>query len=416
MAQKSITKKQRKTIRDSLMATGNSPRAAERLLKDSGTPFGYGTVQQMASEMLDSDTTAAIAAKDATIRALRTTNKRLVEQVGNWDEIGRRFTDAAQSLPVPKVLSMKGIRVKREYEMVALFSDSHCNEHWNGEITDGMTEYGFDLFCSMLWYYGQEIIRIAEMMRPVMGMKRLHVDILGDIYHGTLREDDTATNQFGTVTGISSTAYVIFQWLLALVEHFEAVIVECVPGNHARLDSPKQSKRYVEENHDTLVYVIIKQCVAAAGLQDRIRINIPRSRLHTLTRLGHRVTIGHGDIVKGGAGLAGVPVHGLSRENLNQYKKMAFPNLKGERHKPASLIEFGHWHQSFFLFDRVILNGSMRPACPWSFDNLGAMNELHQTIYFTCREHTYSNISRLNLAHGAKTKHGFVYDQNMWVG
>ena len=350
-------------------------------------------------------------ALDRQVRALRAENSKLASRVGNWEALCASFVQYAPLAPSPRPFTLKARPAKYAQEMVALLSDSHCNEQWTSDKTEGQTEYNFDIFCRELQYYGEEIVRLAHEDRAKYGLRILHVDALGDIYHGTLRLEDEVTNEFASVPGIANTAAVLFQWLCGLLEHFEAIRMTCMAGNHGRNHRKPQSKRYVEENKDTLVYCIVKQMAQAKGLDSRLRIVIPRSRTYTLTRLGHRVKIGHGDHVKGGNSIAGLPIYGLSREMLRQFRK----EIKGDAIGGIDLIEYGHWHQYSMLENMLIINGALAPTDPWAFDEMGALADPTQLVYYTSRKYGIGWRNPLSLKH-AGPKHSFTYDTNALIG
>lgn len=365
------------------------------------------TLAETLSESEKQKSERVAESQAALIRQLKTENRQLSSQVGNWTLLADNFASLAPRMPRVKPISIKATPTKYLQEMVALLSDSHANESWDKTLTDGQTEYSFEIFCRFLWYYGEEIVRLVHEDRSKYGLKTLHLDVLGDIYHGTLRVEDEVANDFPSAPGIANTAIVIFQWLCGLAKHFERIEVKCVPGNHGRNHAKPQSKRYVEENKDTLVYLIIRSMVAAAGMSDTIRIQIPRSRVHTFRRLGHQIKIGHGDHIKGGNSIAGLPIYGLSREMLRQFRK----ELKSDKQdKGIDLIEYGHFHQYSMLENTLIINGAMCPTAPWAFDELGMLADPCQLVYYTSERHTIGWRNPLSLKHGASTKHKFVYD------
>ena len=350
----------------------------------------------------------------ATVRGLRAENNRLRASVGNWESLVHSFVQAAPAFPVPKKPTLRAAPTDKTQELVAILSDSHATESWTHDQTDGATEYGFDRFCQYLWYYGQEIIRVAAEERGKSGVKTLHVDILGDIYHGTLRLEDEVTNEFGSVPGIINVTSVLAQWLAVLAGHFSTIRVNCVSGNHGRMHHKTQSKRYVEENKDTLVYLIVKSILEANGLGGRVLMHVHSSRVATITRLGHRIRIGHGDHIRGGNSIATIPIYGLSREILRQLRK-DIRQVRGD-HKEIALIEYGHWHLANFLEDILLINGALCPTAPWAFDELGAMADPKQWVYFVSRRYAYGWMLPLAIKHGAGVKHGFVYDPDATIG
>ena len=326
---------------------------------------------------------------------------------GDYSVLSEKLGDFAKKMPVPKRLKLKGRPADKDQEMVALFSDSHSCETWTRDQTDGLSEYNFEAFCRYIWGYADMIVGFAKDFRGRYGVRKLHVDFLGDIYHGSLRLDDEATNEYGTVKGVAMTSSVIFQWLLLLLEHFETIDARCMAGNHGRLHQKPQSKRYVGENLDTLIYSNIKLMTKAAGLADRVKIDIPDSRTHTFSRLGHRIKIGHGDHIRGGNSIANIPIYGISRDILRKYRQEF---AREGRREGLALVEYGHFHNCNFIEDILFMNGSIVPADPYATDDLGAVSQQKQWVYFTSKKHAFGWTMPVSLKGSADTPHGFAVD------
>ena len=363
--------------------------------------------QDDLEEFVAEDAVDELASLNHSNRKLRAENRRMHERLGDWRALMAAFAEAAHVLPKPRAAHIKATASSEEKEAVLLLSDMHANEVWSKRQTDGLTSYDYEKFCSTLWFLCGEVVRLVEELRPTFGLRVLHIDMLGDILHGQLRLDDEVTNEFQTVPAVAMTSYVLYQAIRLLSEHFEKVIVTAVPGNHGRLHKKPQSKRYVGENLDTLIYCGIASMLHVAGLGDRISFSVPHSRVHSFSRLGHKVKIGHGDHIKGGGGIANIPIFGLSRDILRQFRKEIKAAREGER---LELIEFGHFHNSNILEDVLFLNGAFCPTGPWAMDELGAFQDPKQWFYLASRRHVYSWQMPISLKRGADATHSFAVE------
>lgn len=344
------------------------------------------------------------------IQTLRADNRRLQQMLGDWESLADRFSAEAKILPKPKPSTIKWKPSKEHRELVAILSDAHATEAWTLAQTDGQTFYDFETFCQMLWYYGKEIVRIANECRGRHGLNILHLDVLGDIFHGTLRLEDEVTNDFPSAPGIANTASVLYQWISSISQHFEQVFITCVAGNHGRNHVKPQSKRYVAENKDTLIYLFVKSMISATNLREKIAVIIPNSRVHTFRRMGHQIKIAHGDHIKGGNSIAGLPIYGLSRDMLRQFRK----ELKSDKVKKGiDLFEIGHFHSHSVLENMLIVNGALCPTAPWAFDELGMLSDPEQVVYQTSERFTHAGMLPLSLKHGIGQKHELVYDVSL---
>lgn len=362
----------------------------------------------------DENEPVAIAQARA-INKLKLRLDALTAREGEIAVLAERFAKEARALPVPKKLSIQGKASYRESEMVAVVSDAHAVESWTYAQTNNMSEYNFDIFANLMWFHAQEVIYLTEILRGAYGVKNLHLDMLGDFYHGKLRLDDEVTNDYGTTSGVALTAHVLLQYVYVLMAHFEHITCRCMAGNHGRLDPKKQSKRYVEENLDTLVYTMVKMVLAERGLQDRVTVIIPTGRHNTFERLGHRITIAHGDHIKGGGGIAGIPIFGLSRDLLRKCRQEVH-QWSREHREGVKVFEYGHFHNNNFLEDGIVMNGAICPAGPWATDELGAISMQKQWVYLTSTEHARGLMVDLSLKAGANKPNGFAYDAAQWIG
>lgn len=390
-----------------LIAQGMSDRAVARKL---GVPRSSIRYWKTANKVNIAATCSA-SALSGQISKLRTEKLHLSKQVGNWGLFAEKMAELAPKLPKPKSISIKTDKTKLEQEMVALLGDAHSMERWRLDQTDNMTEYNFELFCNLMWYYAQEIIRFAEEDRSKYGLKKLHIDMLGDIFHGVLRIEDEVTNDYPTAPGIMLTAWVLYQWICVLLEHFETIDIVGVAGNHGRNHMKPQNKLYVEENKDTLIYLMLQSLLKAGGMYDRVSVTIPAGRSLTFDRLGHRVKVFHGDHIGGGNGISSLPVYGITRDMLRQFRK-ELAREGGPRE--ISLIECGHFHTHNFVENVFLINGALAPADVYATEELGAAGGMEQVIYYTSRKFCVGWRIPLSLKHGLYSGNGFEYSDNLF--
>lgn len=347
---------------------------------------------------------ASLALANRTIRRANRQIKTLQERIGAWDELGSALADIAAKLPKPRRCRFRSQRRESESDAVLLLSDAHANEQWTASQTDGYTSYDFDHFCCHLWSLGQSVIDFAHEDRRKHGLRTLHIHMLGDMLHGTIRPEDEVTNHFPMSPALANTAWVLWQWVRMLSEHFEQIEIVAMAGNHGRLKPKKRAKLDVVENLDTVVNLWLQSLIRSHGIADRVHMAIPASRKHICTRLGHRTLLAHGDHIRGGNSIAGIPIFGLSREILREFKKEAVAARK-ERIK---LMEFGHFHQSNMLGDILFLNGELAHTDPYAIDEHGALDRPKQWFYYTSPRHVYGWQMPISIqAHDME--HGLTY-------
>jgi len=334
-------------------------------------------------------------------RLIETQNKRL----GNWNLLSEEFAAAAGNVIVPKSPKMNFNPVKAPQEMVAILSDMHAGSRWRSSLTDGYSEYNFEIFCQRMAHYGREIVNIALTDRVKYGLKVLHIDSLGDMVQGVLRVEDEVTNEFQIMPSVANVTAVLFQWIVRLSEHFEKIVYTGKSGNHGRTTRRTEASRSLEVNYDTLINLQLRALVQAKGLQNRIHVNVPDGQISTIDRLGHRIRLMHGDTLTGGGGIAGIPLFSLARDALRAYRTTVRSGAKG-----LDLIEIGHFHTPCLLYGMLLMNGAMCGVNPWAINNLGASDPPSQTVYFTGEKHTVG--WKLDLEFDSiDSEHGFIYDK-----
>ncbi len=317
----------------------------------------------------------------------------------------------APRLPVPKKKHRTFKPAKYEQEVVACLNDYHGNAAWGKDKTDGKTEWNFSMFCSTLQYHVDKIVEFTLDDRAKYGLKTLHLDVLGDMWHGRLRVEDQVSNEFPTAPGMLCTAWVMFQAILQLAEHFDTIEVRCMAGNHGRIDKKPEAGRYVEESYETIIYGIIKSLIYEHGLSLRIKVAIPNTEVYTFVRLGHTIKIGHGGHIKGGNSIAGIPIYGLSREILRQFRnEMVSGSSQG-----ISLITYGHFHDYSVLKNTMLISGAGCPTGPWALHRFGEFADPTNLIYYTSEKWAIGWSLPISLKHGWHSGHDYSYDPEMFL-
>lgn len=258
-----------------------------------------------------------------------------------------------------------------EETLVLLIGDIEIGDIISKEETHGYGEYNFDIFRLYLQQYLDTIANITANKLSGYRFNEAQVIFLGDIVIGLIHDELVETAEFPVVDQVLYGEEVFSQFLTELAQLFPKVEVDCVFGNHGRLQKKKQYKhRY--NNFDYLLYHGIKN---RCSLQKNLNFNIHRSFFFTKEIKGHNCLVLHGDDIKS---WAGIPYYGIDR----RVKQLT--ELVASRGEFIDYVFLGHFHQSSLLEKvkgKKIINGTFRPGDEYAIGSLGASGEPAQWMF-----------------------------------
>lgn len=222
---------------------------------------------------------------------------------------------------------------------VVVFSDTHIGQVVKPSQTLGLGEYNFELF----------LRRLARMERSILSILQDHtttqvpeivVAMLGDMVHGNLQHAVEAGQVNTLFTQFYSAGHAIAQFLVRL-SSFAPVRVHTAVGNHPRWGTQRKmptDNRY--SNLDQFLYAY----VAALTRNSRVTIDLTEQPFCVFDVQGFVFHGGHGDHLKGGDRVLGIPNHSIGRNistttQLFARAKRPLPNyyLVGHLHRPFAL-------------------------------------------------------------------------------
>lgn len=222
---------------------------------------------------------------------------------------------------------------------VLVFSDTHIGQVVKPNQTLGLGEYNFELFLRRLARLERSMLSILQ-DHTTTKVPEIVVAMLGDMVHGNLQhaveagQVNTLFNQF------YSAGHAIAQFFMRL-STFAPVRVHTAVGNHPRWGTQRKmptDNRY--SNLDQFLYAY----VAALTKGSNVTIELTEQPFTLFDVQGFVFHGGHGDHLKGGDRVLGVPNHSIGRNistttQLFSRTKRALPNyyLVGHLHRPISL-------------------------------------------------------------------------------
>lgn len=272
--------------------------------------------------------------------------KVLSKELDDTNKFIDTLMESIPSLPVISAISnFKVDKSKKDEECVLMLSDIHAGEVVNIDELEGYGEYNFDIFVNRLYYLCEKIVEVTENQRNVSNIRKLWIDMLGDMVHGELHQKET--NEYAMIPTILNVGLVMAQAIAMLSKYFVEIEITGVVGNHGRRE-PKPPSKNIYDNWDYMVYQII-----ALHLKNykHVKFNIPISPSCIVERMGYKYLLTHGDSIKGG--FAGIPVYGLIRAYANEQEVR---RINGG----FDYFELGHYHEDVKVKNgKMIVNASM---------------------------------------------------------
>jgi predicted phosphodiesterase len=265
------------TVAELDAAVDQNPHTALELLRDDDVEIGYDPTAEKyyladeRSKQLRSKSHLSLTAKT------KLAKKHLREEQAILD---RR--------PDTTPLSIEGFAPREDAEtMVAAFGDLHFGD----EVTDdrGRVEYDREVAHKAADRFAREVIRHKEQWAPTFD--ECVVPILGDVATGTQIYDSQQT-EIGDLLAqqITDGSQALTRIISTLREHFEAVRVYCVVGNHG-FQSPSAARG---SNTDLICYKWMDDALRREGYDD-VEVTIADSTHHLNFEVrGWRFHIRHG--------------------------------------------------------------------------------------------------------------------------
>jgi len=268
------------------------------------------------------------------LKGLDKVNEELRKKLNFENLLVDKCRDAVVSYPPLKKNKVSfNLKDKEEDEhaCVLVLTDLHGEEVVDADETEGMIEFNWDIFQDRMWAVVDKTIKIVNTRRKARDIKKLYINLLGDIITGEIHDELTRTNSFTRPTAVVNIAHVISQMIQVLSSHFEEVVVSGVAGNHGREDKKISAKQYSERNWDTAIY---RLCSMLTKNLKNVSWNITKSYAMVVNVLGNRILLKHGDDVRGGTH----PFYPLIRDTAKEADKR-----RGTPHE-FDYIQQGHLH------------------------------------------------------------------------
>lgn len=253
----------------------------------------------------------------------------------------------------------------------ALASDRHIYEVVKPEEVNGVNQYNPDIAKNRIENFFDGIVRWTDIHRSGTKINRLILSLMGDLITGWLHEDQRENNAGTPPEECLFLMDMLVSGIDYLLEQgdFNAIEIDCVPGNHGRVTDRKRHSNRVKLTYEWLLYKILERWYRD---EDRIKFNIAKG-IHLYREVfGKTIRIHHGDDVRYRGGVGGLTI----------------PMLKAikewDSYIRSDLDAFGHWHTEI-NHHRFIANGSLIGCSPYSL-SIKAPFQLPQQMLVTLNQ------------------------------
>lgn len=234
---------------------------------------------------------------------------------------------------------------------VLMLSDTHIGQVVDPDETLGVGAYSFPLFMRRLKRLERSIFSILQ-DHTTTQVPEIVVAMLGDMLHGNLQHSVEAGQVNTLFDQFYCAGHVLAQFLQRLTAIAPVRVHTCV-GNHTRWGNQKKmptDNRY--SNADQFLYAYVQ---ALTRDIPTIKFNLDRQPFALFEVQGHQFFAGHGDHLRGGDRILGIPSHAFGR-NVATHSQLA---ARTGRDVPEYYL-FGHLHRSITLphvNGEILVNG-----------------------------------------------------------
>lgn len=283
------------------------------------------------------------------VASLKTRVRELERRTAKAEDIRQAvaglFDDPPQPTPFPQLASVKSI--EGEVPLLNLY-DVHWGEVVDIDRMDGVNSYNRRIAANRLGRYFDRNIDLLTNHWHGPPPPKAYLALGGDLVSGNIHEELTKTNDASPPLAVRELTGYLKEGIERLHDAIDCPIeIISVPGNHSRLSTKPESKKYVVDSYDTLVAWMLEMHFNVPG--SPITVTIPASGDALVNIYGRNVLWTHGDRLgtnggHGGAGPAAPASRGMRRV-ITEY---------AARGIHLDTIIMGHIHTSLELEDGFV--------------------------------------------------------------
>jgi predicted phosphodiesterase len=276
-----------------------------------------------------------------------------------------------------------------EHEFLAVVSDAHYAEVVDPAQTFGL-KYDTTIAKKRIEHLRDAVIRYGDLRRSAYPIRKLTVNVNGDMISGDIHDELKATNDIPITESMVQMAYILYDMGLAFAQHFPSVEFVIIPGNHPRVTQKPQYK----QRWNNWEWVLGKFVQALA--RDAFDVTVPKDLVYRHKIFGYTVGLSHGDGVKAQS-FAGIPHYAMEKRRTKLQSL-----LKQVKADQLDLLVYGHFHQ--LIYDEgqgcsLLINGSIKGGDEFSTGTTYSAQTPVQALLTFHAKHGITDLSRINLGH-----------------
>lgn len=292
-----------------------------------------------------------VAARDADIRGLKATNKKLTDDVASLQRLLDRYsTIKPEDTKIPKWLKPKrGTRTVHSATAVLLLSDLHLDEVVDFHEMDGINEYNRAIAKERVERIVNKTVELLRTYVAGVHFDGLVAAFLGDNITGVIHDELERTNEAPPAASIVYWVPILAAALEYLAGEFERLYVPCVDGNHDRFYKKTPKKQRAESS---LAWIIYNWLADHLRDDERITFGISTSPEQLIDVYDTTLLLSHGDGFRSAGGVGGL-YPSMLKWLLRKHQ------LYSAQKRDFDYALIGHWHSPLWGQDFVV-NGSTK--------------------------------------------------------
>ena len=292
-------------------------------------------------EFITDSKTQRILALERELGQLRAINQTLTEKTTGLEEVKELIHKTDVTPRPPKWVYSKSSSSDTSVTPTLFCSDFHYDEVVHPSEINGVNAYNRVIAQRRIKTLFTQTVDLLVNRISNPTYDKLVLCFGGDLLSGNIHEELRETNETPIAKSIISLADTLSAGILLLLDHFDKIEINAIPGNHGRIDKKPRFKQRVFDNYEWILLQILSRQFRG---EDRVYFNISDGPDLPFRIYNTRYLMTHGDQFKGGSGISGALSPLMLGDHRKRKRSMAID-------QPYDYLMIGHFHQMLFVKD-----------------------------------------------------------------